>query len=478
MYRRWAPTAGALAWTAVMLWLLRHTWALDITEWAPIRREVLAALLTWPSAAFLAALLPPVLGRPVPRHWQAAACGVLWAALWAPYALTYTGYVSSVGELLSNVAFTPYTGYSGYPFLVVALAGLVLVVVYLVRTRAGGRIAWPCGGVLMVWAAACAYGNPSLRSLSSWGSALAVLWAAVSWYVVAPAAAWPRTRALRRVSRAAHARLVGWWIGTRLVFESRADFQRAARSALSAGELTRDQFAARWRALEVTGSGADPADRLARARRAALGSAAGTSPGRAGLIGAALAQCLALPWAVYKLAGHQTLGADLVMPLGLREAAPALRFAHWAVFGFVFGCFYPALRGTTPVAKAAALLLAVVPVEVLPMAMLTLDPQYTSDPSWRALAVGCAGAAGQSFVMCVGMGLVWEARLAWAAGVAWGQVRDFRRISSVTLPAGTVLVAAATAFATAVAGTWAEQTILPPPDPAATSTVGPPAAGP
>ncbi|WP_037913252.1 hypothetical protein [Actinacidiphila yeochonensis] len=255
---------------------------------------------------------------------------------------------------------------------------------------------------------------------------------------------------------------MGRWIRTRPIWESRGDFQRSARSALASGELTGQQFEVRWRSLEVPGAGTDPADRLARARRAALGSAAGTAPGRSGAIGAALAQGLALPWAVYGLVGHRTLGADQVMPFGLHEVALAVRFAHWAVFGFVFGCFYPVLRGATPVAKAAALLLAVVPVEVLPTAMLAVDPQYSADPSWRGLALGCAGVAGQSFVVCVGMGLVWEARLARTAGVSWGQLRDFRRVSSFTVPAGTVLVAAATAFAIAVAGSWAEQAVLAP----------------
>jgi len=67
------------------------------------------------------------------------------------------------------------------------------------------------------------------------------------------------------------------------------------------------------------------------------------------------------------------------------------------------------------------------------------------------------------------MGLVWEARLARAAGVSWRQLRDFRRIAAITLPVSTVLIAAATTFATAIAGTWAEQAVIPPPRPSPTS---------
>ncbi|MFI0965263.1 hypothetical protein ACH4S8_28280 [Streptomyces sp. NPDC021080] len=72
--------------------------------------------------------------------------------------------------------------------------------------------------------------------------------------------------------------------------------------------------------------------------------------------------------------------------------------------------------------------------------------------------------AGQTFVVCMGLGLCWEWWLARVAGMKWAQVRNFRRLSSVTVPAGTVLVAGATAFATAVAGSWAQP-------------VGPPSSG-
>ena len=111
------------------------------------------------------------------------------------------------------------------------------------------------------------------------------------------------------------------------------------------------------------------------------------------------------------MAGDQTLGADWAIPFGLHEVALAMRFAHWAVYGFVFGCFYPWLRGTTPVAKAGALLLSVVPIEVVPTVTLAIDPQYSTDPSWRALVLGCAGIAGQSFVVCGAW--AWSGRPDW-----------------------------------------------------------------
>ena len=102
------------------------------------------------------------------------------------------------------------------------------------------------------------------------------------------------------------------------------------------------------------------------------------------------------------------------------------------------------------------------PAEVLAMAPLTLDPQYTVNPSWKDMAVACGGLAGQTLVVCMGLGLAWEWWLARAAALKWSQVRNFRRLSSITVPLGTALVAAATAFATVVAGAWAQQELQPP----------------
>ncbi|KUN89048.1 hypothetical protein AQJ66_06210 [Streptomyces bungoensis] len=469
--RHWIFTLWVLGLIAAQLWLLIHESVLNSGDLYTVRRGGLVLLLAWPPAAVCAALLPVAVGRPVRPVWRAVTFTLVWAAMWSPYWGAHTQIFFEYDTLASRQRYgtiatipaTPYSGYFGFPFLVVTVVTLAFVVVHLVRSGAAGRAAGPRGGVVLVGAAACAYGNPSLRSLTSWGSALAVLWAAVIWYVVTPPGSEAQAVALGRVSRAGHARLVAGWIRTRLVWESRGDFQRSARSELAAGQMTQAQFGARWQALEIPGAGADPGDRLARARTAALGSAAGVTAGRAGAIGACVAQILALPWALYESIGHRTLGADQMMPFGLDDAALALRFAHWALYGFVFGCFYPRLRGATPVAKAVVLLLAVMPIEVLPAVMLAVDPQYSAAPSWRALVLACAGTAGQSFVVCVGMGLVWEARLARIAGVSWRQLRDFRRVAAVTLPAGTVVVAAATAFATALAGTWAEQVVVPRP---------------
>ncbi|MFD5158454.1 hypothetical protein ACFWMJ_10335 [Streptomyces hawaiiensis] len=107
------------------------------------------------------------------------------------------------------------------------------------------------------------------------------------------------------------------------------------------------------------------------------------------------------------------------------------------------------------------------------MAPLTADPEYALNPSWNDMAVTCGVLAGQILVPCMVLGLLWEWRLARAAALKWSQVRDFRRLSSITVPLGTVLVAAATAFATVVAGAWAQQELQPPPGTPSSSSTAP-----
>lgn len=467
---RWGPTAAtAVAVLGLVLSLSQASVFDEEPAYPAVESGML--LLTWPAAAWCTSLLGTAAGRTPSRSAKGGVFLALWVLTVGPYLVAYAN--ARRGTAFNDYSMPFFVGYTGYPFLVMAMAFFVLAVVYLLRTgtaRGGGRAVEPCGMALVVWAAAVCMGNPSLRSLATWGSALAVLWAASSWFLLVPAGALDRTAALRRVSRRAHARLMGGWIRTQLLWDARSDFQRAARASFADGTLTRTEFGRRWEELDVPGVDRDPEGRLVRAKRSALGSAAGIPPRVAGLVGAAAAQALALPWATYKLVGGQTLGADPVMPFHLHDAALLLRFGHWAVYGFVFGYFYVGVRGATPVAKATALLAVVLPIEVLPMLALTIDPQYTRAPLWSSAAVGCGGAAGQAVVVCMGLGLLWERRLSRAAAMKWSQVRNFRRLSSITVPAGTVLVAGATAFATAVAGTWVHQDQAPLPSPTAVPT--------
>ncbi|MGW4224538.1 hypothetical protein ACWEG1_13895 [Streptomyces bauhiniae] len=469
--RRWAPTVAALVWTAAIAVVLGRSPVMavddpDITHW-----ETAAVLVcTWPMAAWLTSLLGPVLRRAVGAVTRTLCFAVLWAALVSPFVVArLLGDRVSVANLLGTYQQPFFTGYATLPLLVVLVCGIALQLAYLLRRGAAGGFAQgaePVGRVLLVCGVLTAVGTPTLRTLSMWGQAVAVLVVALGTLLVLPVGASVTGAKFQRVSRAAHARFMDRWVTTQLVWDTRADFQRAARSAL-AEDMTVADFSDRWRGLDVPGRIGDPAKRLARARRFALGTSAGAAPRTAGLAGAAAALTLALPWATYKLLTTAAVGTDTLMPFHLDELSKALRFGHWALYGFVFGYFYALLRGVTPVGKATFLMLVLVPAEVFPMLPLTVDPQYTADPSWTDMAAACGGVAGQTVVVCMGLGLGWEWWLARAAGMKWSQVRNFRRLSSITVPAGTVLVAAATAFATTVAGTWAQPAPEQPPQPAA-----------
>ncbi|MFF7469007.1 hypothetical protein [Streptomyces sp. NPDC008092] len=464
--RRWAPTAGALLWTVLVTYELGRT-AVIADDRLTVNGWNAAAVLicTWPAAAWLGSLLPPAL-RCTPRPAVRALCFVtLWAAVICPFAVAYlkAARYDVYGDRMEDDVWSQYrvslfTGYSAWPLFVVTVCGVALQIAYLWRRGAmggTGRAVEPVGRVLLVCAALTAYGSPDLRTATMWGEALATALVAVASLILLPLgsdASWAR---LRRVSRRGHARFMDRWITTQLIWDTRADFQRSARSAL-ADDMTVPDFSDRWRELAVPGRNDDPETRLKRARRFALGTNAGRSPWTAGIVAAGRAQLLALPWAAYKAATSGTVGADYFMPFHLDAMFQTLRFTHWALYGFVYGYFYALLRGLTPVGKAAWLMLAILPAEILPLATLTVDPQYSQAPSVNDLVTGCAGVAGQTLVLCMLLGLWWEWSLARAAGMKWSQVRNFRRLSSVTVPVGTILVAGATAFATTVAGTWAQ----------------------
>ncbi|MFF0792026.1 hypothetical protein [Streptomyces spiralis] len=470
--RRWAPTAGAL------LWMVAATYELGLTsvisdDYLTVTGWNAAAVLicSWPAAAWLSSLPAPALRR-TPRPAVRTLCFLLlWGSVFLPFAVAYsTGNAQDVdGNWPANPSWAPYagsffTGYAAWPLFVVTVCGIALQIAYLWRRGSvvgSGRAVEPVGRVLLVCAALTAFGGPDLRTLTMWGEALAVPLVAVASLVLLPLGSDRSAARLRRVSRRGHARLMDRWLITQLIWDTRADFQRSARSAL-AEDMTVTDFSDRWRGLAVPGRNDDPESRLRRVKQFALGTNAGRSPWSAGLVGAGRAQLLALPWAVYKAATSGTVGADFFMPFHLDVMFQVLRFTHWALFGFVYGYFYAMLRGLTPVGKAAWLMLVILPAEVLPMATLTVDPQYTRDPSVSDLVTGCAGVAGQTLVLCMLLGLWWEWSLARAAGMKWSQVRNLRRLSSITVPVGTVLVAGATAFATTIAGTWAQPELKPP----------------
>lgn len=458
--RRWLPTGTALLWLGgVTFWLSRSPIMSDEDPKLTSLEVVAVMVCTWPTAAWITSLWGPVLRRPL-RPVTRTVCFVLtWGMVTAPFVFARLASLSpSELDLWDAYRHAFFTGYAASSFVVLTASGIALQIAYLWRRGAmgdTGRAVEPVGRVLLVCAALTAFGSPSLRTLTMWGEAIAVLLVAVASLILLPPGSAAATARLRRVSRRGHARFMDRWLTTQLLWDTRADFQRSARAAL-VDDMTVSAFRDRWRDLAVPGRNDDPESRLRRVKRFALGTNAGRSCWTAGLICAGRAQLLALPWATYKAVTSGIVGADYGMPFHLGAMFQAFRFTHWVLYGFVYGYFYALLRGLTPVGKAAWLMLAVLPAEVLPVVTLTVDPQYAAATSWTDMATGCIEVAGQTLVLFMLLGLWWEWSLARAAGMKWSQVRNFRRLSSITIPVGTVLVAGATAFATTIAGTWAQ----------------------
>ena len=152
--------------------------------------------------------------------------------------------------------------------------------------------------------------------------------------------------------------------------------------------------------------------------------------------------------------------ADADSPLAeltpVRILELGLHWARWFVYALVFGYFYPLLRGSSPVAKSLALGAAVLATEVLPIfgasTSSAVDSSVLAPVSPHDLAWATAIRVGQIIVFFATLGLLWERWLANAAGYRWDRVRNIHSLRALAAPAGTVVIAAATAAATALAG--------------------------
>jgi hypothetical protein len=235
--------------------------------------------------------------------------------------------------------------------------------------------------------------------------------------------------------------------------------QIASRAELAEGKIDPAGWDQRWRLLSP-GSGRPPGARhLLSLRRLALGTCAGRPAWRNALAAAAVVVVVALPISAYRAVPL----LDTVHPLALLNGWTWV--VRWIAYGVIYGYAYPWLRGATPVGKAMCLFVTILPVEVLPLLYQDAAP---GDFGIALLQLG-----GNSLAACLILGLYWEARLVRAAGLRWGQVRNFRSLSALAVPTTTVLVAVLTAVATTVAGTLLAPTQeqAPSPQPSGSPTV-------
>ncbi|MEV7888094.1 hypothetical protein ACWD3I_29955 [Streptomyces sp. NPDC002817] len=255
----------------------------------------------------------------------------------------------------------------------------------------------------------------------------------------------PRTKAefayrLSRLSPGAYVRLMHAEARNRLHRQAWMGFHKSAHSSLSTEETGAREFEMKWR---------DFAERPIPLRNKhfvstnpALASSAARTPRQNALETGILGLVFATPVIVIDLRSWES-----VFPaVSLTELTMlALHILRWAVYAAFYGYFYPRLPGQVPVAKSTFFLLAVLLPE---LTLIPLSAPYSTRETLTVLLLR----TGEIIVFCYGLGLSWEIRLARLAGLPWSGLRDLRRLSTITAPAATVIVAMATTVATALAG--------------------------
>lgn len=278
------------------------------------------------------------------------------------------------------------------------------------------------------------------------------------------------TERLAEVVPAVHARLLRLDNRRRDYLQFGAAHHRQARSKIANHEIDSGD-AARTQSSLDTEAGLFRARRSGYVvlRRAAQSSNGGYPAQANGRFGALVGLAVSLPFMVYEAMPW----VDSVLSQSPQEYSYPLvailvlcvHFLRWTAFGAMYGYFYPALRGDSPIWKAATLFAVLAPTEII-----AIDFSTSVSDFLPAVAIKI----GYLLVFCLCLGLSWEWRLASAAGVPWNRVRDFTRVRSLLVPVSTIAIASATVLATGFASAAVSQVIQ---TPATTQEQQPPTPG-
>ena len=431
--RGWAEV-GAVAGTASVLAYVVAWW------WSGS-----SALLVMAAGLLWAPLLVPVWPRRVPRP-------IRWVLVGAIAVAVFAVPMAENDELRWHL---PHPGLaSQIPWSVLARLALIGVALHLLWKHAGPvRMPVPAqtaGGVRRRYRAfaraAAAQRAPVVRAagvalvvaafaeprLAVGNAAIAYLLAPVATLVALRPIADDTAERLARVTTRAFNRLLDARARGRLAYRILDRLYHSSPAHLASGDLSLDEF----HKLH--------AEAVANARRGEAGarrlpvlaSAAGRWATRNGVAAAVIATGLAAPLVVIEaieLAGSARAG-DVLYYLDIGR-----RLGRWALYGFFFGCFYPSLRGGTPVAKALVLGAAL----AVPEALLTLFTSTADTP--LAVLAAVALRSGQVLAVLLLLGLVWEFRLARIGRVPWSYVRDLRQVGALAAPMTALAVAVASA---------------------------------
>ncbi|MCX5331380.1 hypothetical protein [Streptomyces sp. NBC_00140] len=441
--RRWAVTAAGGAWLTVLA--AAPGTGLPQREdphWVWDTGNALAVVaMEWGWYAVVWHIVVTVDRRPWLRH----AGWFLMAAFFASVAVAqgwYPMWLKGDGEVWHVIGRYP-TYAASFP---VSLLGLVLLVALaLLRVHDSWYEGWPPyvrfaavgAGIAAVGTGLGAYGLALFGDASQRGGYyISILVAAIGFAWLLPPEAEDRAVRLHDADLAAHNRLVHALLKNQTLTAGRREFLTTSRTELAEGTLTAREWSKRWRGLGARATAPRHTENL---RRAALGTSGGRTTLSNGAAAGMLLMVLSVPWMAYTV--PTPLSDDY--PYDTQLWAYALR---WAVYGFVYGYVYSWLRGGSPIGKALCLLAVVLPAELAQLLYRGLVP--------KDFAVSLLLTTGNCLAVFLVLGLYWEARLVRAAGLRWGQIRNFRSLSTAAVPATTVLVASATALATAMVGVW------------------------
>lgn len=254
-------------------------------------------------------------------------------------------------------------------------------------------------------------------------------WVTARWLLVRPHPA-----VVEPTSTEEHRQLVRAALHKRLLLISEQELYRIGRGKLGSGELSMTEFDTRRLELEAA------LHEHGRHPETALATAAGCTPWHNGVYAFVISLLLSTP---FVLVYGWPSGADLssfVFDSRYLLTLPA--------FGFLFGYFYPRIRGTQPMTKALHLMAAALVTELSAYLPTLFEPDVGVADKVQVMAI----VVGEVALVCIGLGLYWEWRIMHLAGEPWARVRNIRSVRSLATPLLAVVIAAGTTAATSAAG--------------------------
>lgn len=230
-----------------------------------------------------------------------------------------------------------------------------------------------------------------------------------------------------------HRRLIRQALHRRLLLTAEQELYRVSRGRIGSGELSMAEFDGRRQELE------EALRRHGSAPETAFATAAGCPPWVNGVHGFVVSLLLSLPFlAVYGVPA----GVDLASFAFESRSLVAL-----PAFGFLFGYFYPRVRGTQPMSKALHLMAAALATELSGYLSALVEPDLGAMDKLQLVAI----VVGEAALVCIGLGLYWEWRIMHLAGEPWARVRNLRSVRSLATPVLAVTIAAITTAASSAA---------------------------